>query len=210
MNLDSAGKKKPQRLKERLREVTSAAILEAAERVLQEQGMTAPMEVIAARAGVAVGTLYNHFKDRHALVEELRESHRRQLAEDVKAAEVRGAKLPPREQLTEMLQAMVSAWSKIYLVIKSTEQLPNAKSRAETRERVAKLFAGVLSRGRAQGLFAADPDSLQVVALMGLIQSFFALATDDPKAMPKELLAERVVEAFIHGAAPRPHRKARP
>jgi AcrR family transcriptional regulator len=208
MNLDSASRKKPQRLKERLREVTSAAILEAAEVVLLEQGMSAPMELIASRAGVAVGTLYNHFKDRHALVEELRESHRVQLGEDVRAAEGKAAKLPARDQLVAMLQAMVTAWSKIYLVIKSTEQLPSSKTRAETRERMNKLFSGVLSRGRAQGVLAADPEGLQVVALMGLIQSFFALATDDPKWLPNSQLAERVADAFIHGAAP--HKKARP
>jgi AcrR family transcriptional regulator len=44
-------------------------ILDAAERCLAEAGLHgAPMEAVAARAGVAVGTLYNHFKSRDALV----------------------------------------------------------------------------------------------------------------------------------------------
>src|SRR5579885_1007689 len=55
-------------LRERLRQATSTAILEAAEQVFAEVGPEGGrMNDIAARAGVAVGTLYNHFEDRQAL-----------------------------------------------------------------------------------------------------------------------------------------------
>jgi len=55
-------------LRERIRQATASAILEAAEQVFAEQGLEAGrMNDIAARAGVAVGTLYNHFEDRDAL-----------------------------------------------------------------------------------------------------------------------------------------------
>ena len=59
----------PPRLRHRLREETVSAILEAAEHEFASDGLhAARMERIAARAGVAVGTLYNHFDDREALV----------------------------------------------------------------------------------------------------------------------------------------------
>jgi AcrR family transcriptional regulator len=38
-----------------------ARILEAAEAVFAEQGATAPTEAVAARAGVAIGTVFRHF-----------------------------------------------------------------------------------------------------------------------------------------------------
>lgn len=44
-----------------------AKVLEAAEEVLAEQGLTARMDAIAARAGVGVGTVYRHFATKEAL-----------------------------------------------------------------------------------------------------------------------------------------------
>lgn len=203
MNLDSRTRNKPQRLKERLREVTSAAILQAAEDVLLDQGLAAPMELIAARAGVAVGTLYNHFKDRKALVSSLLQKHRDQLMTEAHAAEERTAHLPMRDQLVAMLQAMVTSWSKIYLVMKQSEQMPDAKRRAEIRARFSRIFGPVLERGRKEGVLAADPEGLQPVLLQGLMQACFGLAADEPKRLSAAHTAGHVVDAFLHGAAPR-------
>ncbi len=44
-----------------------AAILAAAEAVFSEHGMSAPTEEIAARAGVAIGTVFRHFPSKEAL-----------------------------------------------------------------------------------------------------------------------------------------------
>jgi AcrR family transcriptional regulator len=43
-------------------------IVEAAAEVVAERGISAPMEAIAKRAGVGVGTLYRRFPDRAALI----------------------------------------------------------------------------------------------------------------------------------------------
>src|SRR5512140_1582670 len=80
------------RLRDRLREETSRAILAAAEDVFASDGLSARMESIAAHAGVAVGTLYNHFEDRKALVAALVRSRREALVAriDGALADVRG------------------------------------------------------------------------------------------------------------------------
>jgi AcrR family transcriptional regulator len=43
-------------------------LLRAAAAVLGEAGLDAPLEDVARRAGVSIGTLYNHFPDRAALL----------------------------------------------------------------------------------------------------------------------------------------------
>src|SRR5213075_2474646 len=77
MKAGSEPERKTQRLRDRLKEATSDAILTSAERVFAEQGLhTARMEDIAATAGVSVGTLYNYFADRGALFSALLELRR--------------------------------------------------------------------------------------------------------------------------------------
>lgn len=63
---------KPPPLKTRLREAASEAILDAVEDILLERGLDgASIASIAERAGVAVGTLYNYFPDRDAMIQAL-------------------------------------------------------------------------------------------------------------------------------------------
>jgi AcrR family transcriptional regulator len=77
MNGRSSTETKPASLRTRLREATAAAILDAAEDIFAEQGLAgAHMNDIATRAGVAVGTMYNHFKDRDAMLAALMRERR--------------------------------------------------------------------------------------------------------------------------------------
>src|SRR5512142_1387741 len=88
------------RLRDRFREETSEAILAAAEEIFAEEGLHgARMESIAAGAGVAVGTVYNHFEDREALLQELIRSRRATLVGKLDAALAEGKDLPFREAL---------------------------------------------------------------------------------------------------------------
>jgi AcrR family transcriptional regulator len=102
LNMDSEfpdrGAKK-RTLRERFREETAREILIAAEQVFTEQGLSgAAMSMIAERAGVAVGTLYNRFKDREALLGALLDDRREELLErlDEALAEVAAEDLRTR------------------------------------------------------------------------------------------------------------------
>ena len=92
VNLNSSSARRPHRLRERLKEATRDAILEAAEEAFARDGVQAArMETIAKAAGVAVGTLYNHFEDRTALLDALMRARRadliRRLDEALEACE---------------------------------------------------------------------------------------------------------------------------
>ena len=64
----------------RVREAAAAAILDAAEDVASERGVDATsIAAIAERAGVAVGTLYNYFEDRDALLAALFRTRREEI-----------------------------------------------------------------------------------------------------------------------------------
>lgn len=59
-------------LRARFKATVAEAILDAAETIAAEEGVAkANLQAIAKRAGIAVGTIYNHFADRNELFGEL-------------------------------------------------------------------------------------------------------------------------------------------
>jgi AcrR family transcriptional regulator len=76
-------------------------LLRAAALLFAEQGVTAPMEEIARRAGLGIGTLYRHFPTRDALIERV---YRRE-AEALHAAALELQRsLPADEALGQWMQ----------------------------------------------------------------------------------------------------------
>jgi AcrR family transcriptional regulator len=205
MNPDSATRKKPQKLKERLRDVTSATILQAAEEVLVEKGLEAPMEVIAARAGVAVGTLYNHFKDRRALVEALLEEHRAQAGKAVEEAAAATKGQPVRARLLAMVSAMSSRVARMVLLLRETDK-PMSHRRGATKSRTSEHFEAVLARAQRDGELVKDDVVLQTAALQSLMRGLFWFSAQEPARLKVAHIAERVVDTFLLGAAPRSSR----
>jgi AcrR family transcriptional regulator len=93
------------KLRGRLHEVTSDAILDAAEEIFASRGIhQAKVEEIALRAGVSVGTVYNYFPDRDGVLGALIDARRSDAIErmDELLDEVAGR--PFREQLEAVLR----------------------------------------------------------------------------------------------------------
>src|SRR5438552_14452213 len=104
MNGRSSKASMVQKLKERFRDETFGVIMAAAEEVFARPGLHgAHMAEIAARAGVAVGTVYNHFNDREALLGALLDARRKELVArlDRNLAAVAG------QRFAEQLDALV-------------------------------------------------------------------------------------------------------
>src|SRR5256712_11178232 len=95
----------PRTLKERQRQEREALILQAAEEVLIEKGYhETSMDEIAARVGIAKGTVYLHFASKEDLVFALFE---RDLQKLQRALEEKIAlTLAPRAKLEALLQVM--------------------------------------------------------------------------------------------------------
>jgi AcrR family transcriptional regulator len=159
-------------LRDRLREETSRAILEAAEAVLAEEGLQARMEQIAARAGVAVGTLYNHFDHRDGLVGALLRARRESLLARIDAALEATAGRPFGERLRAYLGAGAEharIHGGLLTALAAAGEGPNAPRPP------AELFAALLARadalvaeGVACGALRPDPAGVYGQALVGM------------------------------------------
>src|SRR5262245_3129235 len=86
---------------------TRARILEAAARLMRERGVNGfSMDVLAKEAGVARATVYEHFRSKRAVLDELASASTRTLTLDSRAA----ASTDPLTALRDMLGAVCRHW----------------------------------------------------------------------------------------------------
>jgi len=89
---------------------TIDVILTATARILVQEGFDrASTNRIADAAGVSIGSLYQYFPSKEALVAALMERHARQMTEEIVGALERVAPLPVDEAVREMVQLMLRA-----------------------------------------------------------------------------------------------------
>ena len=166
------------------------AILTAAEEVFASKGLhAAHMGEIAALAGVAVGTLYNHFADRDALLAGLLEARRAELLARIDEAlgagsgkGAGGAHRPAfRDRLRAFLQAVLAhkeAHRRFFHILMQGEiaryqdtfplacRVPTATLR-ELFTRLDKL----MKQGVREKALRADIVDLAPVLLMGMVRA---------------------------------------
>jgi AcrR family transcriptional regulator len=208
MNRDSVIGK-PVRLRERLREATAEAILDAAEQAFATEGARARMETIAGRAGIAVGTLYNHFTDREALWDALRRSRLDALLARLDAALDATRGRPFEEALRAMLAALQAHWAAhrgfLATLVQAEPALAQAAARpARERTVVQELVtraARLVRRGVTQGVLRPDDADLYPVLLVGMMRAVMA---SDLSGDGGDALLDRVLTFFLRGAGRRP------
>jgi AcrR family transcriptional regulator len=92
--------------------VTYDAILEAATRIFGERGYAgATTNDIAELAGVSIGSLYQYFPNKDALIGALQSHHKNEITAAVKTV----LNAAPDRSIRESVAALVSAWFAIHL-----------------------------------------------------------------------------------------------
>jgi len=112
MNLDSSRRRAARSsLRDQLRETTRVQILQAAEELIAARGLErASLAMIARRAGVAVGTLYNYFTDRDAMIRALFDWRRATLRPQVLAAAAESERLAFEPRLRAFVRLLLRAF----------------------------------------------------------------------------------------------------
>ncbi len=198
-------------LRARIRAEVRAGILDAAERVFSEEGLQGGhMEHVALRAGVAVGTLYNHFRDRDALLASLLEARRRELLERVDAA-VAAAGPRFQDQLAAFLDSFFDHIGQhrplLSLVIQEEAtalklrltQPPEERTLPQLRVRAARLVA----LGLRQGALRRRDSELWPDLLIGSLHSLLLRELADG-SLPGRRAPGRGLKAYFLAGAGRP------
>jgi AcrR family transcriptional regulator len=199
-------------LRTRIRETTEQAILGAAEEVFAEMGLhSAHMGTIAAKAGVSVGTLYNYFEDREALLAGLLAARRGELLSKIDAA-IRGAAGRP---LRERLRAIVTAFlghcdehRQFVLVVLQREMgryhhlYPQAwAKKTDTMRELFERVDGEIRKGVREKALRPEMADLAGVCLIGMMRALvMRAAVVGGGGMAAE--SDRLLDLFFAGAAP--------
>ena len=144
-----------------------ALLVSAARELFAEQGVEAPLDEVARRAGVGAGTLYRHFPTREELVEAILAER---VGELVAVAEAALSLPDAREGLVGFLQATLELQSGDRVLREILVRYPPGEGRlAQTRETMHRLLERLVERGHEQRVLRSDfgaPD------LMLLLWSF--------------------------------------
>ncbi len=185
------------------------AILDATEEVMSEAGVDAfSLNAVAARAGIAVGTIYNHFRDRDELIRQLFVTRRAQMFAEVDSVLKEAQKLPFRAKLTAFLRVVFQhfdARHDFLSIVLQTEHLRlQCFERIDPADRSAMLriqqqAADIVKSGLKEKVLRAESADLYPALLMGVVRAIL-LDRLDVHARPVTEEAERVVDLFLRGA----------
>ena len=164
-------------VKEQLRDVRARYILEVAQELLLEQGYHGTsMDEIAARVGIAKGTLYQHFPHKEDLVVALLREHVDRFARTVD--EAAGSPLPARARLEQILRYVYDGSGGAYTMVQLLTRNPDiwkslGERKHEAMARVDRTMAQVrriLDDGKADGSFDPEvPTALMLRAFMNAL-----------------------------------------
>jgi AcrR family transcriptional regulator len=197
-------------LRERLKQATRDGILQAAEAVFAARGFGgARMEEIAERAGVAVGTLYNYFQDRRAILEAVLEASAQQLS-----ARMREGALPPSAPFPDQLERFmrialdeIEAHFRFHAML--VEEDLGAARAATRRKRPAMLRVlyahaeRLVAQAVRDGALRPEDAELYPALLVGVMRGMFMrqLCADERRPLASHLGA--MTRFFLEGAGRR-------
>ena len=192
-----------------MREQTAAAILDAAEELFADEGLAnAHMNEIATRVGVAVGTLYNHFKDRDALLAALLETRRDELLARMDAFLDEPSSGDFRADLTGLVRQMGNFFEehrRFHIILHRLEwglnqgSYPATAACAPEMKRAMFLrMDKLIKRGIKQKALRPELAGYYAYLLMGILRSIRLYHVD--KGIDGYLPIDEVVRFFMEGA----------
>ena len=187
-------------------------ILTAAEDVFARAGLHgAHMGEIAARAGVSVGTVYNHFKDREALLAGLLEARRAALLTGIDATLAAQAGRPFRDKLRALLESLLThaqAHHRFFQILLQSEigryqqTLPSASlAQSETMREIYARIEKLMKQGVRDKEIRPDMADLAPFLFLGMVKTLSIRAAVLDVAGDFVGETDRLLRFFLSGAA---------
>lgn len=174
-------------------------LVEATARILVKEGFDqASTNRIAEKAGVSVGSLYQYFPSKEALVAAVMERHRQELLQLARDTLARAMKLPLEPAVRELVGVAIKAHSvdpKLHRVL--AEQIPRTgglENRATFNQENYTLFKAYLEAHRTE-IRAVDLDLAAFVCVTSIEAITHTAVLHHP-----DRFSDQAYEALIHEA----------
>ena len=197
-----------QALKEKLREVRAGLILDVAEEVLAEKGYhDTSMDEIAARTGVAKGTLYQHFPGKEDLVFALFERIRILFEQSVEQIGKSSLTAPAKLEriLSYVYQERRGPHARLFQLLYQNMEIRKGllerKGQLRNRlERTAGQIRAILEEGKVEGSFdSAISTGLMLLTFMSLLSLSTREELLAQEQLPSEELISQIGRVFFEG-----------
>jgi len=199
------------RPKQRRSRATVAIIIEDGARILAENGWAAfNTNSVAARAGVSVGSVYEYFADKQALIDAIADRH---LLTGEKLLELASTQLSEKAQLEEIADSLIRGFvyvheadPRLHRVLSS--EVPLSES---VRHRVQLLRLGIIDAvSKALSYHLPEPgiaaqvlvDTADAVTHRWLIEDDGALAAPDRLTTEIKKMFSAYLTGLCHGGQP--------
>jgi AcrR family transcriptional regulator len=169
-------------------------ILAAAATVVHRDGPHVPMAVVAAAAGVGIGTLYRRYPNREALLDALTRRSFRLVLDNARAAAAwPGTGL---DALAHFFGLTIASRGELILPLHGGPD-PVTDATRSVRDEVHRTLQEIVDRGRRDGTVRADATTRDVVYFGALLAQPLAAAEgwDD--------IAHRLQQVYVDGLAAR-------
>jgi len=176
-----------------------ATILDAAEELIATRGLVgAGLLPIARRAGVAVGTLYNYFADREALIAALFETRRAAMRPRLLEAAHAGAELAFEPRLRRFVRELLEVFElhrKFLAVAIESEHLKPSPS--TTPQDVQAALAEIVAAGVAEGAVPRAHAELLPLVISGALRAIVMRRIAEHKPFVGD--ADAIVSILLDG-----------
>ena len=175
-------------------------LLEAAVEMILEVGAEPPMDAIARRAGVGIGTLYRRFRDRESLLNAVA---LHVLDQSSTAAETALAEAP--DGYDALRRYMHAAVDRGVGVLNLIHPLLDDPDWTEQRTQSAGLLGTILERGKGEGLIR---DEVRILEIVFAVIRFSRPVAIGLSRADERAIAHRHLDIYIDGLGSGGHARA--
>ena len=172
------------------------AILFAAAHILKTEGFAhATTNAIAEKAGVSIGSLYQYFPNKQAIVAALRDRYRDWYDDCVRAEIERGRGLPLREGVHQAMERIVALNALDPALHGALEGAVPDHDRAAMQQFMNDMRTYLTDHARELGL--PDPELTSFIAVRALEGAIHGISLEAPERLRDPRFVDEMTELFV-------------
>lgn len=192
-------------LREKFKETTREAIIDAAISLIISQSSEVRMEDIADKAGVAIGTLYNYFANRQMLIDTIIEKRRAMAENSIRQSLSKTEGLHISARLENLFQTLISFLERHRTVthhsLQAKEINENNPGQKSLMNMLNDYVSEILETALERKEIRADYMDVYPLVISSYLRSIFTKLGEGQDELFRRDLARKMAELFLIGAS---------